>query len=485
MRKKASTPSRLLPSLDRLSPAQVPIPLREICFVLKQAGFQAWLVGGAVRDIILARQPIPDWDVATDALPEEIQKLFKRSTPTGIAHGTLTIHHNHYDVEITTFRCDGQYLDGRHPVQVRFGVNLLEDLSRRDFTINSLAYDPLDDHLEDPFSGLTDMQEGIIRTVGEPRLRFGEDGLRPMRACRFAAQLEYALEPDTAAAIPSCLDVFDRVAKERVGDEMDKMLSARLPSIGIDAMHATGILSRVIPELEDCYGVSQNRYHAFDIYNHSTVACDNAPAEKPAVRWAALLHDLGKLPTRRELDNGEATFYDHQLVSARMARTILTRLKRPGELINQVVHLIREHMFAYNSEWTDAAVRRFMRKAGMENLADLFDLRIADWFGNGTHRGFPRYLNVMLKRISIEEAKAAALKVTDLVIDGHNVMAILQIPPSPPIGQCLNWLLDRVLDNPDLNNLDDLTRLAKEWDTSGRPQPEKEESDNQDSPDTF
>jgi tRNA nucleotidyltransferase (CCA-adding enzyme) len=464
------------PSADRLSAGKIPIAVREICLLLHNTGHQAWLVGGAVRDIILGKSGINNWDIATDALPGKVQKLFPRSVPTGIQHGTITVFHGECPVEITTFRADETYVDGRHPTAVRFGVTLEEDLARRDFTINALAYDPLADRLEDPYDGMADMERGLVRTVGEALARFREDGLRPMRACRFVAQLGYALEEETARAIPRSLDVFAMVAAERIGDEMDKIVLAPKPSLGIEALRETGLLPAVLPELMACYGVMQNRFHAYDIYMHSVMSCDHAPGEKPAVRWAALLHDLGKVPTRRELPNGEATFYDHQLASARIARTVLTRLKRPTELISKVMHLIREHMFAYSGEWTDAAVRRFMRKVGMENLADLFDLRIADWFGNGTHRGFPQYLNVLLRRIHKEEEKAAALKVTDLAIGGIEVMEALGIPPSPPIGKCLNWLLDHVLDDPAVNERERLLELVREWNAQGRPEAATEDA---------
>lgn len=483
MIKRRVTTEVLIPSADRLSAGKIPIAVREICLLLHNTGFQAWLVGGAVRDIILGKTGINNWDIATNAVPTEVQKLFPKSVPTGIQHGTITVFHGGCPVEITTFRADEPYVDGRHPSAVRFGVTLQEDLSRRDFTINALAYDPLSEKLEDPFNGISDMEHGIIRTVGNPLERFREDGLRPMRACRFAAQLGYILEEETARSIPQSLDVFAMVAAERIGDELDKMLLAPKPSLGIEAMRVTGLLQAVLPELMACYGVMQNRFHAYDIYMHSVVSCDHAPREKLTVRWAALLHDLGKVPTRRELSNGEATFYDHQLASARIARTVLTRLKRPTEISTKAMHLIREHMFAYSSEWTDAAVRRFMRKAGMENLADLFDLRIADWFGNGTHRGFPQYLNVLLRRIHKEEEKAAALKITDLAIGGIEVMEALGIPPSPPIGKCLNWLLEKVLDDPSVNSRERLLELVREWNTLGQPDAPSEDTLPSDDPD--
>jgi len=476
MIKKRKTAEVSAPSADRLNAGKIPIAVREICLLLHNTGYEAWLVGGAVRDIILGKSGIDNWDIATNALPAKLQQLFPKSVPTGIQHGTITVFHGGCPVEITTYRADEPYVDGRHPSAVRFGVTLQEDLSRRDFTINALAYEPLTDRLEDPFGGIADMESGLVRTVGNPLERFREDGLRPMRACRFVAQLGYTLEEETEQAIPQSLDVFAMVAAERIGDEMDKIMLAPKPSPGLEAMRITGLLQIVLPELLACFSVMQNRFHAYDIYMHSVMSCDHAPREKLAVRWAALLHDLGKVPTRRELPNGEATFYDHQLASARIARTILTRLKQPTEIIAKAMHLIREHMFAYSSEWTDAAVRRFMRKVGMENLADLFDLRLADWFGNGTHRGFPQYLNVLLKRIHKEEEKAAALKVTDLAIGGIEVMEALGIPPSPPIGKCLNWLLDRVLDDPGVNNREMLLVMVREWDGIGRPEAPTEDT---------
>lgn len=452
---------RLKYNLARENLKRVPAEAREVVAKLKAAGKQAYLVGGGVRDL-LAGLPAGDFDVATDARPEEVQRLFRRTAPTGIKHGTVTVLGKDGKYEVTTFRRDGKYGDARHPDEVCFTDDITEDLSRRDFTFNALAYDPIDDKLLDLFGGVDDFERGIVRAVGDPRERFHEDGLRPLRAIRLAARFGFEVDAATLNAIPAVLDRVRLVAVERVRDELNKMLAtAPRPSYGFELMRQTGLLEIYLPELLEGYGVTQNEFHAYDVYDHSLYACDAAPAAKPLVRWAALLHDIGK-PRTRAVREGRVTFYNHQAVSRRMARDILDRLRFSKRDRDYVSHLIYHHMFGYTSAWTDAAVRRFIRKVGRENIADLFDLRLADWFGNGTNYGFPGYLRVLHKRIEEAIAREEAFTVRDLAIDGHDVMRELRIPPSPRVGEALNYLLERVLEDQSLNQRDVLIALLRE-----------------------
>jgi putative nucleotidyltransferase with HDIG domain len=447
--------------LEPLRAALIPAEVREVLDRLRAAGKQAYLVGGCVRDL-LAGGRAEDFDVATDARPEEVQRLFPRTAPTGIKHGTVTVLGRGGQYEVTTFRRDGAYGDARHPDEVSFAATLEEDLSRRDFTFNALAYDPGRELLVDPYGGAADFERGVVRAVGDARERFQEDGLRPLRAVRLAARFEFELDAATFDAIPASLDRVRLVAAERVRDELLKMLAtAPRPSYGFELMRRTGLLEQVLPELLEGYGVTQNEFHAYDIYDHALYTCDAAPAEKPLVRLAALLHDVGKARTR-VVREGRVTFYNHQAVGKRMAAGILERLRFSKRDRDHVLHLVYHHMFGYTAAWTDAAVRRFIRKVGEENIADLFDLRIADWFGNGLNRGFPGYLRKLHRRIDEAIARDEAFTVKDLAVDGHDVMAVLSLRPGPAIGDALEYLLERVLADPTLNDAERLRELLRE-----------------------
>lgn len=435
----------------RLDSSQVPAPILEILRRLRDAGHRVYVVGGAVREL-LRGVPLQDWDVGTSATPEQVLELYPDAIATGARFGTLTIPTQAGNCEVTTFRVESEYQDARHPGKVTFVRDLEEDLKRRDFTVNAIAWDPLAGRLVDPTGGLADLEQGILRAVGEPLERFREDGLRPIRAARFAATLEFGLEERTARALREARAEVGRVAAERVQDELMKMLRAREPSRGFEVMRQAELLGVWLPELEACVAVPQNRYHAYDVYFHTLYTCDAAPAAKPAVRLAALFHDVGKPRTREEREGGEATFYNHQFVGAAMAEEAMNRLRFGRDLTEKVTHLVRQHMFDYRREWTDAAVRRFIRSVGVEHIADLFDLRIADNIGNGLKTGFPHYLEELRARVDgILEAQEA-LSVRDLAVDGNDVMRVLDLPPSPKVGEILNQLLEEVLENPQLNS---------------------------------
>ena len=433
---------------------------------LKAAGKQAWIAGGAVRDIVRGVPQRPqDFDVATDALPEQVLKLFPKTVVTGTRYGTVTVHSGTHQVEVTTFRGEGPYLDGRRPSSVTFLGDIDADLARRDFTVNAMAWDPIAGVLRDPFHGQRDLLRCRLRAVGDPRERFREDGLRPLRAVRFACTLRLALEPRTRQAIGETLDVFDRVAKERVRDELIKLLvRGAPPSRGIRLLERTGLLARIWPELLEGVGFVQNRYHAFDVWRH-TLRCLDASEPEIIVRLAALLHDIAKPRTAapKEGSPGERTFYDHEKAGAVLAAEMMERLRFPKRDIERVALLIREHNWHYLPEWNDATVRRTLARIGADELGALWALRRADLKARGrlVEEGLENQRQLE-ERFAAELSRSNALRVTDLAIGGEDVMRELNIGPGPLVGGVLAKLLDRVLDDPDLNTRPKLIRLMAE-----------------------
>jgi tRNA nucleotidyltransferase (CCA-adding enzyme) len=428
---------------------------------LRGGGFQAWLVGGTVRDALIGREASGELDVATDLLPEEVTRRFERVEPIGLKHGTVLVLFDGLRIECTTLRREGAYADARHPDHVEFTRDPAEDLARRDLTVNALAFDPVSGVLLDPHGGALDLERRVLRAVGDPRARFDEDALRPLRVARLAATLEMEPEPGTRAALGSALERALRVAVERVRDELGRLMRAPRPSVGIELLREAGLLDLWMPELARTWAVPQNRFHAWDVYLHSLYTCDAAPAGKPCVRWAALLHDIGKPDTRVER-GGDGTFYNHQFVGAALADRLLERLRFPLGERAAIVHLVREHMFDYRGGWSDAGLRRWLRRVGEEAVADLFDLRIADMLGNGLKQGFPVYLEDMRARIERILAESRALKVTDLAVGGHDVMSVLGIPPGPAVRETLEALLEEVLDDPSRNTRERLLARLEE-----------------------
>ncbi|TMQ52425.1 MAG: CCA tRNA nucleotidyltransferase [Candidatus Eisenbacteria bacterium] len=428
---------------------------------LREGGFQAWLVGGTVRDVMLGREAEPVFDVATDLTPDQVSARFERVEPIGLRHGTVLVLSDGLRIECTTFRREGAYADARHPDRVEFTRDPEEDLARRDLTVNALAFDPASGVLLDPHGGALDLERRVLRAVGDPRARFAEDALRPLRVARLSAVLEMGPEPATRAALGSALDRSRLVAVERVHDELEKLMRAPRPSVGVELLREAGLLELWMPELARTWAVPQNRYHAYDVYLHSLYTCDEAPADKPRVRWAALLHDIGK-PDTRVVRGGDGTFYNHQFVGAELADRLLERMRFPADERAAIVHLVREHMFDYRGGWSDAGLRRWLRRVGEEAVADLFDLRIADMLGNGLKQGFPVYLEEMRRRIERILAESRALKVTDLAVGGHDVMRVLGIPPGPPVRETLEALLEEVLDDPARNTRERLLMRLEE-----------------------
>ncbi len=401
-----------------------------------------------------------DYDFATDAEPENVVSLFRKVIPTGIKHGTVTVLFRGNSYEVTTFRVDGKYSDARHPDSIEYTKNLDEDLKRRDFTINAMAYDIGNRKLIDPHNGREDIQDGIIRAIGIPQERFNEDGLRLLRACRFAAQLCFRIDPLTLDGMKKTAENIRNVSAERIMEEIVKILGTVRPSVSFEIMRESGILGIILPELASCIGVEQKGFHEFDVYRHSIYACDAAPADSLNVRLAALFHDIGKPVTKADDSEGFPTFHKHEHVSADMAEEILKRLKFPRKTEEDVCHLIRKHMFNYSQSWTDSTVRRFISKTGVEYIRDLFFLRQADKYGFSKKIYMYDSLDELKKRIDKVLEEDSALSVRDLAVDGKDLMKNLNIKAGPVVGAILEHLLETVLDDPLQNEKEKLLNIA-------------------------
>jgi len=438
----------------------VPDILQEVSTVFHDAGFSVYLVGGAVRDFLLKKEA-SDWDIATNAHPSEVIKLFRRTIPTGIEHGTVTIIYKKKHIECTTFRTEADYSDGRHPMAVAYTASIEEALSRRDFTMNAVAISLPDGAIIDPFCGREDIRKKCIRTVGNPLDRFLEDGLRPVRAVRFAAQLRFTIDASTLAAIPQALHITQKISIERFREELTKMLVCAIPLPGLRLLESTGLLKLFIPELAECRGIEQGGYHHFDVLDHSFLVCNACPAgvEKLHIRLAGLFHDIGKPAVRKQAADGSYTFYRHEAVSEKMTRTIMRRLKYSNSEIEKTAHLVAQHMFHYEPTWTDAAVRRFIVRVGKNNINDLFALRFADVFGlTGTYME-PSFLGEFTARIDAILQADSAYSIKDLAVNGNDLMAA-GIPPGRTLGLILHDLFETVLDDPAQNTREQLLRIA-------------------------
>jgi tRNA nucleotidyltransferase (CCA-adding enzyme) len=443
--------------------SKIPEDVIGLCARLREQGKRGWIVGGCVRDLLRGKEP-HDWDVATDARPEEVRKIFRKVVDTGIAHGTVTVVIRGQHYEVTTLRGEGAYTDGRRPDSVHFVDDIVADLARRDFTINAIAIDPVDGHVIDPFEGQRDLAQKTIRAVGDPRERFGEDGLRVLRAARFAATLGCEVEPGTLAAMadPRSLDVYRKVSLERVRDEWWKAMAATQPSRAFQLMLDTGMLGVTCPELVESVGCEQNKHHAFDVWGHA-MACLDAAAPRPLLRVAALLHDVGKPRSRKMGEKTQDwTFYNHEKIGADMADPILQRLKVSNEDRARVVRLVRHHLVCYSEEWTDATVRRWIRRVGADLTGDLYDLTRADALGKGRDvTGEIASIAELEKRATAEVEAGAALTTRDLAINGNDLMKELGVAPGRIIGQTLEKLLEVVTDDPAVNTREALLEAAR------------------------
>lgn len=452
---------------------KIPVILQKMNNIFEKNGFKAYLVGGAVRDMFMNKEA-SDWDVATDATPEQVVSAFKKVIPTGIAHGTVTVHFMGEEIEVTTFRIEQGYSDGRHPDKVSYASDIEEDLSRRDFTMNAIAVSLKDGSIVDPFNGKADIKNKVIRSVGNPLERFNEDGLRPIRAIRFASQLGFEIETNTLQAISNekVLQKTSTISIERFRDELVKLLKSPKPSVGLKLLEDTNIMKLFLPELLEGRNCIQNDvrgYHVFDVLDHNFYSCDGAPVHKVNVRLAALLHDIGKPASKvvRVTDEGEIyNFFSHEKYSETIARKLLTKLRFSNNEINNICHLIENHMFHYEESWSDAAIRRFVVRVKPENIEDLIDLRLADMYGKYNMPIQIKESNAcdlliqLQDRIKKIQEENSAFTLKSLAVSGKDLMEI-GIPSGRLIGKILDSLLETVLDDPKQNSKDVLLNIAK------------------------
>jgi putative nucleotidyltransferase with HDIG domain len=450
-----------------------PIP-KEIVFVvetLEKAGFEAFLVGGCTRDILLGRTP-KDWDVTTNATPEQIIPLFPKTFYEN-AYGTVGVVNEITEdetlkiVEVTPYRLESSYTDHRHPDEVKFSKSISDDIKRRDFTINAIAVSLSNGAIKDIvdlFDGLKDIKDKTIRTVGNPGDRFTEDALRMMRAVRLATELGFTINIDTEKAILSHNSLLNKISMERVRDEFSKILMSKNPKDGIEILNKLGLLELIVPELTKAQGVEQNQAHAYDVWEHLLRTLQHsADKEWPLdIRLSALFHDISKPETKRfSHETNQITFYGHEVVGSRVTKKILERLKYPTKTIEKVTKMIRWHMFFSDTEQiTLSAVRRMIVNVGRENIWDLMNIRICDRIGTGRPKENPYRLRKY--KAMVEEALRDPVSVGMLKIDGKRIMDVTHVTPGPKIGFTLNALLEEVLENPKLNNEEYLENKAKE-----------------------
>lgn len=477
----------------------LPKEIIAITAAMNQAGYDLYLVGGSVRDLVLNR-PVHDWDFTTSALPDQIKAIFPEAFYENI-FGTVSVVGEHlYEqlqldaeaylledksqvYEITTFRSEGTYSDHRRPDEVTWGKSIQDDLQRRDFTINAMAIKlttsqdqqsavfkdfagmpdriDLSAELFDPYRGKLDLDQRVIKAVGQPNERFEEDALRMLRAIRLAAQLKFGIDPETLIAIQTKADQIQHVSWERIRDEFLKILVTDQVEDALTIMATTGLLNHILPEIIPAKGVEQRGHHEYDVWEHLFKAVQLCPSKDPVVRLATLLHDIAKPQTQAPLPDkpGEYSFHNHEVVGARVARDVARRLRMSKDDVQRVFTLVRWHMFYYQPTMTDAAIRRFMRRVGPENMEDIMALREADRLGSGSKRTSWR-LEEMKQRI--HDQMHQPMKVSDLAISGHDVMTTLNIPAGPQVGQILNELFEEVLDDPDKNNREYLLNRLKD-----------------------
>ncbi len=443
--------------------AHVPSDVLDICKRLREKGKRGWIVGGCVRDLLRGKDA-KDWDIATDARPEEVVGMFRKVIPTGIQHGTVTVLHRGTHYEVTTLRGEGAYSDGRRPDAVEFVDDITADLARRDFTFNAIALDPIDGHIIDPFEGQKDLAAKVVRAVGNADERFVEDGLRVLRAARFAATLECTIDPGTEAAMAHerSLQTFRKVSAERVRDEWMKTMKARAPSVAFEAMRRTSVLGIVCPELIESVGCEQNKWHGFDVWGHA-MACLDACKPEPVLRIAALFHDVAKPRTRAFSDKtNDFTFYEHERIGAEMAEPILLRLRFSNEERAKIVSLIRHHLICYDATWTDAAVRRWLRRVSPDLAPDLYEIGFADARGKGRDASADiRAIEELRDRVQALLAAGAALSAKDLAVNGKDLMSELSIAPGRIVGVILERLVEHVTEDPSANARDRLLEEAR------------------------
>ncbi len=441
-----------------------PKEVEEVIKKIEKEGYEAFLVGGCVRDVLRGVNP-QDFDVATNAGPKEIEEMFKKSFYDN-AFGTVTVLTNSKDeklkkIEVTTYREEEGYKDKRHPEKISFVKDIKDDLKRRDFTINAMAIS-LKKEIVDPFFGKKDLDKKIIRAVGNPQERFSEDALRMMRAVRFSCSLGFEIEKKTKEAIKENAHLLKNISSERIRDEFIKIIMTKRASEGVEELRKLGLLDYFLPELVEGYKVIQSKHHIYDCYEHAIYSLKYAVKKNFGlhVRLAALLHDIGK-PRSKQGEGEEATFHNHEMIGAKMTRSILNRLKFKKEDREKIVLLVRYHLFYYNvGEVSESSVRRLLRKVGKENIDELLEVRMADRIGSGVPKAEPYRLRHM--RYLIEKVSQDAIDTGMLKVSGNDVMEIMNISPGPVIGDVLSIILLEVINEPKLNNEDYLKRKIKE-----------------------
>lgn len=439
-----------------------PTHILAILHVLWAAGHAAYVVGGSLRDAVLGR-PAADWDLASDAVPDRLVEVFPGAVYEN-RFGTVAVRTGDEVVEITTFRTDHEYADFRRPHRIEFGDRIELDLARRDFTVNAMAWGAdaprapgteVEPRLVDPFGGTADAAARVLRAVGDPVTRFEEDALRMIRAVRLAATLGFTIEPATLSAIDRCAPLAAHLSGERVAAELERLLAAERPSVGLRLMARTGLLGVVAPELAAQVGIPQSKIPGDDLWDHTVRTVDAAPAARPVVRLAALLHDIGKPAAM-----ADGHFHGHEAVGATAAAALLGRLRTPRAVADRVTHLVRRHMFDYDPSWGDAGIRRFIRRVGREALDELFALREADNVGSGLDRAIDD-LGELRRRVAEQLASEVVIDRADLAIDGDDLQAELGLAPGPTLGRILDELLERAIADPGVNARPTLLLLAQ------------------------
>jgi len=436
---------------------KLPSPVIKVLQTLERDKFEAFVVGGAVRNL-LTHVPVTDWDFTTNATPEQIQKLFPDSFYDN-RFGTVGVKFDEQVLEITTYRSESGYSDRRRPDRVKWGKTIAKDLTRRDFTVNAMA---LTDKLEiiDPFHGQKDLKQKIIRAVGQADKRFNEDALRMLRAIRIASQLGFLIEPKTLEAIVKNSALIKQISAERVRDELLKIIASPFPKEGLQLMFNAGLLAHILPELIATRGIDQAGHHTKDVWNHSLDSLAASPSAETIVRLATLLHDIGKPVVKSSREGKKITFYNHEVVGARMAKTIARRLKLSKKQTDLLWLLVRWHMFQYEPKMTDKAIRRFITRVGRENINKMIQLRVGDRVGGGSQASSWR-LREFQERI--KQVLYKPFDINDLKVDGTDAMNILNIKPGPKVGKILKKIFNEVLADAKKNDREYLLKKINDF----------------------
>jgi tRNA nucleotidyltransferase (CCA-adding enzyme) len=471
--------------------ALIPAELKQVMSDYITSGYEIYLVGGGVRNLLMEKTP-ENCDLTTNATPEQSLEVLEKYDPFyNNDFGTVSFEpeiKGHKELyEITTYRSEKEYSDFRRPDNVSWGKTLEEDVTRRDFTINALVVGMNESRFEliDLVGGLTDFEKGVVRAVGVPEKRFGEDALRMMRAIRFASRLSFSIEEETLKAISVKASLLGKISKERVRDELMKIIGSGYPADGVSLLISTSLMEEIMPEVLECRGVLQGGHHTLTVLEHMIECLRNSSSPDPIVRLATFIHDVGKPRSQRykcrkcgkmfrdlademtmcascgftQPTRGMITFYGHEVVGAKMAKEICERLRFTNKQTEKVVTLVRMHMFAYQPEMTDAAIRRIIRKVGKENIADMVLLRIADRKGSGSKTTSWRFMELQ-KRIG--EQLFEPMEINDMAVDGRDVMEVLKVSPGPVIGKVLKELFEEVLEDTGKNNKEYLLSRIKE-----------------------